>query len=155
MDFDITQLQTLAQTLPIPPAPAGGYQAVMIRGGIGFVSGQFPIVHGELRHKGRVGLEMTEVEAATAVRLAAVNVLAQINTATDGFERFGGLLRIDGYFASAPDYWKQPQLLDVASSYFLDALGPSLGAHARSVLAVPVLPLNASVELLATFHFRA
>ncbi len=140
--------------LPEPPSPAGDYQPVVIRNGIGFVSGQVPMKNGVLVYKGRVGEQLTVEEAAKAAELAALNVLAHIARATDEWRTFGGLLRVDGYVASARGFANQPEILDGASRLFNSVLGPS-GQHARSAFSVQQLPLNAAVELLATFATRS
>ena len=137
-------------TLPPPPRPVGAYEPVVVRRGIGFVSGQFPIENGSLRFRGRVGHALSLEDAREACRIAALNALSQISAATDGFSTLEGLLRLDGYIASSDDFFDQPTVLDVASELFLAALGPG-GAHARTAFAVPHLPLNAPVELCVSF----
>lgn len=136
--------------LPDPPQPVGAYAACVIRNGIGFVSGQFPLADGALIHKGRIGAELSIDEGRNACRQAALNVLAQIAAVTDDFETLAGLLRIDGYIASAEGFVQQPTVLDAASALFVETLSEK-GVHARSAIAVPWLPLNSPVELVATF----
>lgn len=139
--------------LPTPPAPAGGYAPVVIRRDIGFVSGQFPIRDGALAFKGRVGSELTPDEGRAACEIAALNVLAQIHEATNGFERLDGLLRLDGHVATADGFIDQPAILDAASAVFLDHLGER-GEHSRTAFAPSRLPVDAPVELCATFALR-
>jgi enamine deaminase RidA (YjgF/YER057c/UK114 family) len=137
--------------LPKPPPPAGAYRAVVVRNGIGCVSGQFPFVDGKLLCTGRIGAELSEEQGRRAADVTALNVLAQISTALGDFGRFGGLLRVDGFVASAKDFLAQPRILDAASERFVDLLGAELGAHARSVLKVDRLPLDAPVKLVVSF----
>ena len=148
-------LHVLGGTLPEPPAAAGEYRPVVVRDGFGFVSGQFPLRDGRLLHAGRVGLELDIEQGRRAARLAAVNVLAQIHRYLGGFDDFDGLLRVDGYVASAPDFVAQPSVLDAASNLFATALGAELGAHARSAVAVARLPLDSPIELVVTFRCRS
>ena len=145
------RLGKLRLALPAAPAPAGAYSAVIVRGGIGFVSGQFPLVAGELVHQGRVGKELTLEQGRHAAEVAALNVLAQIRLHGSGFDRFAGLLRLEGYVASAPGFVAQPRILDAASELFVRILGKELGAHARTAFAVEQLPLDAPVELCVSF----
>lgn len=149
-DID-ARLRKAGIVLPEPPRPAGHYQPVICRFGIGFVSGQFPFRDGELAHAGRVGVEITPEEGRECAEIAAANVLAQIRAALGGWERFGGLCRMDGHVASAVDFLKQPAVLDSASELFVRALGPELGAHARTAFHAARLPLDAPVELAVTF----
>lgn len=134
-----------------PPSPAGAYRAVVTRGNQGFVSGQFPIDDGTLQFRGRLG-DVLDVQAGrAAARLAAANVLAQINAHLGDWSRFGGLLRVDGFVASAPGFLRQPEILDAASTLFVEVLGPELGAHTRTAFSVEQLPLGSSIELCVTF----
>ena len=137
--------------LPEPPGAAGNYQRVVCRGGVGFVSGQFPFRNGRLAHAGRVGIELSSEQGRECAEFAAINALGQIRLALGGWARFGGLLRVDGYVASADDFLKQPAVLDGASDLLIRALGPDLGAHARTAFHVTRLPLDSPVEIAVTF----
>ncbi len=137
-------------SLPDPPDPAGDYQAVVIRNGMGFVSGQFPFRDAKLSHTGRVGVELSEEEGQEACRISALNVLAQISKATDGFDQLDGLLRLEGYVASSDSFCGQPSILNSASQLFSDVLGDR-GIHARTAFSVTRLPLNAPIELCVSF----
>jgi len=155
IDFHVrVRLARLELELPSAPAPAGSYRPVVVRNGIGHVSGQFPFVRGQLQQTGRVGAEITEADGFDAAKTAALNVLAQIDAALGGFDDFGGLIHVDGYVASAPGYVSQPRVLDGASQVFIEVLGPELGAHTRVAIAVDQLPLNSPLELGVTFAVR-
>ncbi len=148
------RMRLLGISLPKAPTPVGSYRAVMIRNDLGAVSGQFPIVDGQLLYPGVVGHELSKADGYAAARLAALNVIAQIETALGGFQSFGGLLRMEGYVASAPGFTSQPYILDGASELFVSILGESLGGHSRTAFSVTQLPLGASVELAVTFAVK-
>jgi enamine deaminase RidA (YjgF/YER057c/UK114 family) len=139
--------------IALPPAPptAGAYRRAVVRGGVGFVSGQFPFVAGKLACQGRVGAELTVDEGRAAAAAAALNVLAQIRLALGGWERFGGLLRVEGHVASAESFVQQPAVLDGASELLVCALGEPLGAHARTAYHAARLPFDSPVELAVSF----
>jgi enamine deaminase RidA (YjgF/YER057c/UK114 family) len=148
------RLFALGLTLPQAPQPVGAYRALVFRHGIGAVSGQFPLCDGQIVQIGRVGAELGIEQGRVAARQAALNVLAQVAQALapiGGWDRFAGLLRLEGYVASAPDFVDQPQLLDAASELLVAVLGDALGAHSRAAIAVPQLPLSSPVELVVTF----
>ena len=145
--------ETDSLDLPAPPAPAGNYQAVVIHNGIGMVSGQVPFEHGRLKYAGRVGAELDPSEGRGAARLAARNALAQIDAALGGFECLAGLLRLEGFVASAADFLEQPAVLDGASDALIEVLGER-GQHARAAFAVPRLPMDAAVELTLSFSVK-
>ncbi len=144
---------SLGIRLPDPPPPAGDYQSVAIRNGLGFVSGQVPVRDGRLLFTGRVGVELTPQQGKAAAEIAALNVLAQIDRALPSWDQFGGLLRVEGFVASASGFTSQPEILDGASRLLVEVLGER-GAHSRAAFSVEQLPLNAPVELVVTFALR-
>jgi len=135
--------------LPKPPRPAGAYEPWLLAGNLLYISAQLPIEDGQQRFPGRVGAELTEVEARHAAALAALNVLAQINAALGGFERLQTLLRVEGHVAAAPGWNHAPRVLDGASEVFALALD-TRGRHTRSAFTPATLPLNHSIELVVT-----
>ncbi len=144
------RLNALGLTWPDPPPTVGHYRPVVVRQGLGVVSGQFPWEQGRLATSGRVGMEVELIDARRAAATAALNCIAHIRAAT-GFAGFEGLLRLEGYIAAAPGFQQVPRVLDGASELLLGVLGPTLGEHARSVVSVAELPLAATVELVVTF----
>jgi len=143
------RLRELGIQLPEPPQPAGNYQPWVLAGNLLFISGQFPIENGQLRFIGQVGAELTEEHGYIAARLAAVNVLAQINNALGGFTRLETLSRVEGHVASAPGWTNAPKVLNGASDLFAAVLGEH-GQHTRTAFTPARLPLNLSVELVVT-----
>lgn len=148
------RLAELGLELSAPPRPAGNYQPWILQDSWLVLSGQFPIVNGELRYRGRVGTELTESQGREAAALAALNVLAQIRAALGGFGRLSTLLRVEGHVASAPDWNNAPRVLDGASDLFVAVLGDR-GRHTRTAFTPPQLPLNLSVELVVTAAVRS
>jgi enamine deaminase RidA (YjgF/YER057c/UK114 family) len=147
------RLGRLGLSIPAAPQPAGRYRATIKAHGLLFVSGQFPIEDGALKFKGRVGLELTEEEGCKAARLAALNVLAQLEETTDGFASLEQIARLEGHVASAPCFTRQPAILDCASDLFAEALGERAG-HARTAFSHSQLPLDAPVELVVIAALR-
>ena len=147
------RLAALGLQLPDPPRPAGNYRATIVAGGLLFISGQMPVLNGELKYRGRVGAELTEEQAGAAARLCALNVLSQINAALSGFERLVSLLHVQGHVSSTPQWLNQPRVLDYASDLLIDVLGEK-GQHTRSAFAPQNLPLNVPIELVVTAAVR-
>lgn len=143
------QIWPSASRLPPPPPPAGAYSAVVIRGDLGFVSGQFPLSDGRMITAPASPAATDELKHAAA--MAAHNVAAQILQALGSWERFGGLCRVDGIIAAPAGFTHHASVLDGASEEFVALFGPVHGAHARSAISSPSLPGNAAVELVVTF----
>ena len=148
-----SHLAELGLELPLPPKPAGNYEATVRTGSLLFVSGQFPIENGAKRYVGRVGAELSEADGYAAARLAALNVLAQIHAALGGFARLEQLVRVEGHIASAPGWNNAPKVLDGASDLFLAVLGQR-GRHTRTAFTPASLPLDLAVELVVVASIR-
>ena len=138
--------------LPLPAPPAGLYEPFRLDRGVGYLAAQHPARDGKYVMAGRVGRELDLGEGQQAAALAALVVLSRIGQALDGFGRLRGLLRVDGYVASADDFLQQPTVLDGASEVFVAALAER-GRHARTAFAMPRLPLNNSIKLVVTFAY--
>lgn len=143
------KLAELRLKLPSPSRPAGTYVPTVEAGNLLFISGQFPVENGQLRYMGRVGAELNEQEGYAAARLAALNVLAQIQAALGGFERLETLVRVEGHVAAAPTWHDTPKVLDGASDLFVAVLGER-GRHTRAAFNPPSLPWNLTIELVVT-----
>ena len=139
----------------VPPRPLGAYEAVIVRGRLGCVSGQFPARDGAVLLPGVAGGTRDLDEARRACWLAADNVLAQVHAATDGFAALEGLLRLEGAVACADDFDAVSAVLDAASERFVEVLGRERGAHARAAVPVARLPADALVELVVSFALAA
>jgi enamine deaminase RidA (YjgF/YER057c/UK114 family) len=147
------RLAAAGLTLPNAPEPLGVYRRGILRGTIGCLSGQLPVRDGRPIATGLVGRDLSAAEGRALARDAALNVLAQLKALLGSFDRLDGLLRVDGFVASAPGWTDQATVLDGASELFRTILGER-GAHARSAVGVPALPLDAPVELVVTFAVR-
>ena len=143
-------LAAMGLALPIPPVPVGSYRAGLIRGGVGSLSGQFPIREGKPVVTGVLGLDLTVEQGHAAARLAGLNVLAQLKDLLGTFERLAGLIRMDGFVASGPEFEQHAAVLNGASDLFVAILGER-GVHTRSAVGVTSLPLRMPIELVVSF----
>jgi hypothetical protein len=151
-DAVVQRLAALGLILPRPSKPIGLYRPFRLDRGTGYLSGHWPLRDGMPVHLGRVGAELTLEEGRAAARLTALGVLSSIREALSDFGPLRGLLRVDGYVASAADFQRQPEVLDAASELFIQALGER-GQHARTSFAPARLPTNHSIKLVVTFSY--
>ncbi len=148
------RLADLGVVLPQPPKPVAAYVGFVRHGDLVFVSGQLPFVDGKLSVTGLLGRDVSVETAADQARICAINLLAQVNQACDGdLERLVRCIRLGGFVASTPDFTDQPKVINGASQFLGDALGER-GIHARAAVGVASLPMNACVEVEATFAIR-
>jgi enamine deaminase RidA (YjgF/YER057c/UK114 family) len=146
-----TRLADMGITIPEPPAPVAAYVGHVVHNGIVTVSGQLPLAGGALSQTGLLGDTVSVEEGAAAAQVCAINILAQIKVACGGdFERIIQCIRLGGFVASAPDFTDHPKVINGASEFIGAVLGDK-GIHARAAVGVAALPMNASVEVEATF----
>ncbi len=148
-----TRLATLGVTLPDAPAPAANYVPFVQVGDLVFVSGQISNGPDGLI-KGKLGDNMTTVEGAAAAKTCAIGLLAQLKAACGGdMDRLVRVVKLGGFVNSTPDFTEQPQVINGASDFLVEALGDK-GRHARAAVSAPSLPLGVAVEIEGIFQIK-
>ncbi|MGW1182924.1 RidA family protein [Streptomyces drozdowiczii] len=139
------RLAELGLTLPRASAPKGAYVPAVRSGSLVFIAGQIPLTDGELTATGRVGAEVSPESAKALSRQCALAALAAADSVVP-LEEVTGAVKVVGYVSSAPGFLGQPNVVDGASELLTDVFGEA-GRHARSVVGMAVLPLDAPVEI--------
>ena len=132
--------------LPQAMAPAFEYSAVVVHGGMAYVSGQIPRAGGQVMMTGKVGAEVSLAQAQRAAEACVLQALAQLKAELGDLGRIARILKVAGFVASAPGFTQQPQVIDAASQLLVHALGEA-GRHARSAVGVAELPRGVPVEI--------
>ncbi len=102
---------------------------------------------------GQVGAEVSEEEAYRVARLIALSMFGTIQHAIDDLGRVTAWLRVFGMVSSAPDFTRQPAVINGFSDLVLDVFGPEIGTHARSAVGMAALPFGLPVEVEAEVAF--
>ena len=148
------KLAELGIELAEPPKPMASYVGFVRHGDLVYVSGQLPFKDGVLAATGLLGHDISSEEASAAARLCAINILAQVKVACEGdLDRIVQCVRLGGFVASTPSFAGSPKVINGASDLMVEVLGEK-GTHARVAVGVAVLPLNACVEVEATFAIK-
>ncbi len=141
------RIEDLGLRIPSPPAPVAAYVPAVRAGGLLYVSGQLPLLDGELVAKGPVASVVDVVAARAAARQCALNGLAVVAGAVDGdLDRVVRIVRLGVFVASDPDFTGQPAVADGASDLLQEIFGET-GRHARAAVGAAALPLGATVEV--------
>ena len=146
------RLAELGITLPEAAAPVASYVAAVEAGGMLYISGQVSFVDGTLM-TGKVGAERSEEDAIAAARGCGLMLIAQIKKALGSLDRVERIVKLGAFVACTPDYTGQPKVANGASELMQAVFGDA-GKHARSAVGVPVLPLDATVEIDAVVQVR-
>ena len=147
------KLAELGLTLPEPAAPVASYVPVVEVNGMLYISGQLPFVGGTLV-TGKVGDTRTPEEGHDAAKACALMLIAQIKKALGSLDRVDRIVKLGVFVASTPDFTGQPKVANGASD-LMEAVFGEAGKHARSAVSVPVLPLDATVEIDAVVAVKA
>ncbi len=148
------RLAELGVTLPTVTRPVASYIPANRIGDLVWVSGQLPMVDGQLAASGKVGAEVEPEAAAGLARTCAINGLAAIKSVTGDLDAVVRVVKVVGFVASAPTFTGQPAVINGASDLLTDVFGEA-GKHARSAIGVAALPLDAPVEVELVVQVRS
>lgn len=140
------KLAALGLTVPEVATPVASYIPAVRSGNHVYTSGQLPMRSGQLLTTGKVGGEVSEEEAVECARQCALNALAAIKAEVGSLSEIKRIVKVVAFVASTPDFTRQPQVANGVSELLGEVFG-ELGRHARSAVGVPVLPLDAPVEV--------
>ena len=139
--------------LPVAAAPVDAYVPAVLAGGLLHISGQLPFTpEGELM-TGKLGSARNLAWGQAAAERCALMLVAQIKAALGDLDRVERIVKLGAFVASTPDFTDQPKVANGASEMMARIFGEA-GKHARSAVGVPVLPLDASVEIDAIVAVR-
>ena len=140
------RLAELGLSVPEVAPPVAAYIPAVRSGNHVFTSGQLPMRSGQLIATGKVGGEVTQEEAVECARQCGLNALAAIRAEIGELSAIKRVVKVVAFVASTPDFTGQPLVANGVSELLGDVFG-DIGRHARSAVGVPVLPLDAPVEV--------
>ena len=147
------KLDELDIDLNKPAMPAGNYVPVLVIKDMVYVSGQLPLVNGNIQLTGQVGASVTIEEAKEQAKQCAIAILRQVASVSNDLENVERVVKLGGFVVSASDFTEQPKVIDAASEIMVKIFGDS-GKHTRFAVGVSALPLGAVVEIDAVFQLK-
>jgi len=150
-----TRLAEIGLQLPPPvKAPPGvvlPFRFVRVVGNRALVSGHSPqAADGSVAGPfGKVGRELTVEQGYAAAKLTALSMLGSLQRELGDLDRVKNWVRVFGMVNSAPDFDKQPAIINGCSDLILQLWGREAGAHARSAVGMAELPFGVPVEIEA------
>lgn len=145
----LAQLGLTVPKLAMPVANYVPYKLVLDKQATGtlYISGMIPMQDGQLFSPGKVGAEVSLDDAVEAARICTLNGLAWASEALSGdMGRIWEIAMVRVFVASTSDFYEQPKVANGSSDLLVEVFGDR-GKHARAAVGVPVLPLNAAVEI--------
>jgi enamine deaminase RidA (YjgF/YER057c/UK114 family) len=147
------KLSALGLSLPAPPSPVGSYLLAQQVGELLFLSGTTCYMDGSLLYKGRLGAELTVEQGYAAARQTALNLLGVVKASLGDLDRVERVVKLNGYVNSAPDFDRQPEVINGASDLLVSVFGDR-GRHARTSIGVSDLPGHIPVEIEMVVQVR-
>jgi enamine deaminase RidA (YjgF/YER057c/UK114 family) len=140
------RLAELGLSVPDVAKPVAAYVPAVRTGNYVFTSGQLPMREGQLLATGKVGGEVSPEVALECARQCALNAIAAVRAEVGDLSQVKRVVKVVAFVASTTDFTGQPGVANGASELFGAVFGEA-GQHARSAVGVPVLPLDAPVEV--------
>lgn len=104
------RLKELKIDLPAPTPPAANYAPFLKTGSILLVSGQLPLLKGEVHYKGKMGREFSLEDGQKAAYLCCLHIIAQVKEACEGdLNRVCRCLRLGGFINSTEIFYGSSQ----------------------------------------------
>ncbi|MEZ0577746.1 RidA family protein [Nocardioides sp. MH1] len=139
------RLAELGLSVPDVVPPVAAYLPAVRSGSYVYTAGQLPMRDGALMAAGKVGHGITAEVATACAQQCALNAIAAIRSQVDDLASVR-IVKVVVFVASDPNFTGQPGVANGASELFGQVFGDN-GVHARSAVGVPVLPLDAPVEV--------
>ena len=140
------RLEELGLTLPESPSPLANYVSVQRTGNLLFFSGTGPLKNGKPAIFGKLGKELTLEEGYEAAKLTALNLISILKKTIGDLDKVKQIVKLLAFVASTDDFTQQPAVINGASDLLVEVFGDK-GKHARSAVAVNVLPFSIPVEI--------
>jgi enamine deaminase RidA (YjgF/YER057c/UK114 family) len=148
-----SKLKDLGFSLPDPPKPVAAYLPAVLVNDLLFLSGTTCYENGKILYKGRVGEELTLEQGYIAARQTVLNLLSVIKAMLGDLDQVERVVKLNGYVNSAPDFDRQPEVINRASD-LLEKLFGEKGRHARTSIGVSSLPAHIPVEIELVIQVR-
>ena len=140
------RLAEMGLAVPEVAKPVAAYVPAVRSGDHVFTSGQLPMKAGELMMTGKVGGDVSAEDAVACAQQCGLNAIAAVKAQVGDLAKVKRVVKVVCFVASTPDFTGQPQVANGVSELLGSVFGDA-GVHARSAVGVPVLPLDAPVEV--------
>ena len=147
-------IKKLDLNIPDMPTPLANYVPYKIIGKSLYISGQAPVLNGEIIYQGKVGSDVTIEDGIAAAKLCCINIIAAVKKGLEGdWDKLDSFVKLTGYVNCNDDFKDQPKVINGASDMLVEIFGDQ-GRHTRAAVGSNALPLGISVEIDAIIHLK-
>jgi enamine deaminase RidA (YjgF/YER057c/UK114 family) len=145
------RLRDLGLSLPPAGAPLAVYVPMVVRGNLVFVSGHGPL-GGDRRpaFTGRIGRELSELDAENAARLTIMNALATLRHGLGTLNVISQVVELRCFLVAEVSSAAHLQVPRAIAQLLADVFGPDVGGCQTTIgVSACVLDLPVTVDLIA------
>ena len=147
-------IKKLDLNIPVMPTPLSNYVPYKVSDSTVYVSGQGPVLNGDLIYKGKVNEDISIEDGIKAAKLCCINIIAALKKSINGdWNRLDSFLKLGGFVNCNDDFYDQPKIINGASDLLVEIFGDQ-GKHARFAVGSNALPMNISVEIDAIIKIK-
>ena len=147
-------IKQLGIEIPDMPNALANYVPYKLSDSIVYVSGQAPVMNGELTYKGKVGNDISIDDGIRAAELCCINIISVLKKSINGdWNKLDNFLKLGGFVNCNSDFVDQPQIINGASDLLVKIFGEQ-GKHSRFAVGSNSLPMNISVEIDAIIKIK-
>ena len=147
-------IKQLGIEIPDMPNALANYVPYKLSDSIVYVSGQAPVMNGELIYKGKVGNDISIDDGIRAAELCCINIISVLKKSINGdWNKLDNFLKLGGFVNCNSDFVDQPQIINGASDLLVNIFGEQ-GKHSRFAVGSNSLPMNISVEIDAIIKIK-
>ena len=147
-------IKQLGINIPDIPAPLANYVPYKVSDNVVYVSGQGPVLNGNLMYKGKVNEDISIEDGIKAAELCCINIIATLKKSINGdWNKLDSFLKLGGFVNCKDNFYDQPKVINGASDLLVKIFGDQ-GKHARFAVGSNALPMNISVEIDAIIKIK-
>jgi enamine deaminase RidA (YjgF/YER057c/UK114 family) len=140
--------------LPDCPSPKGNYVPGLVHNGILYLSGQGPLMEDGQFATGLVGRDISVEQAYNHARATGLVLLSVARHVLGSLDKVERVLSVFGMVNAVEGFGDQPKVINGCSDLFVEVFGEA-GRHTRAAVGMGTLPLEISVEIVATMAVRS
>lgn len=145
------KIKELGLVFPPAPKPAGVYKPILVVDKFLYISGQAPVNNDGTFMQGRVGDNLNLEEGKLAAHQVGLTMLSTIQTHFGDIDKIKRIVKVFGMVNCAPDFIKQPLVINGFSELMAEVFGRENGIGVRSAVGM-MLPDGIPVEIEAMFE---
>ena len=140
------RIAALGLSLSEAPASIANYVPLVRAGNLVFLAGQIARDADGKVITGKVGRDLSELQAAEAARACTLQLLSALKAEVGELSNVKHVVRVGGFVNCTDDFTRHSQVINGCSDLLVALFGEA-GRHARASVGVNSLPSGAPVEI--------